>query len=127
MVNLPVFEEQWIRLARQICRLVYANPRVSEMREKLNKQGFLSLDEKSEFILISDGIKNDVLTEEFGKPGEDRFEEFRQAWQEWFANKKSLREDGSDGLAEPVVNHILFGSTPDPETFLREYGSLKED
>ena len=127
MINVEVFEEQWVRLARIICREVYADPLVKTMREKLLKDGFLTLEEKNQFILVCDGIKNKILDEEFGQPGGERFEEFRRHWQEWFKVKSGRHYEGDGGPAEPVVNHILFGSTPDPETFLREYGSLKEE
>ena len=111
------FETEWLEVARDICRKILENPEVKQMKESLKASGFLTVEQRSSFIGVANKIKYDVIYEKYGKPGTDTFEEFNVRWKAWFNNK-----DGETvnhwGKKLNNEEHIIFGSTPDPEEFL---------
>lgn len=122
------FEKEWTDLGRKICQAVYVNKTVQEIKHSLQKNGFLTLEEKSEFINICDKIKYDVIYETYGKEDTESYKKFSEAWKEWFQEKGV--ESQKERNQRSSVDHILFGSTPDPVQFLLHFeeemlGSMK--
>lgn len=122
------FDQEWIRLGREVCQAIYTNPRVQEIKNSLYKNRFLTLKEKSDFINLCDQIKYELIFAKFGKEDTETYKLFSKQWQEWFREKgvESQRDSGQ----RRSVDHILFGSTPDPARFLLHFeeeimGSLK--
>jgi hypothetical protein len=113
------FDKQWLELGKEICLTVYNNPRVAEIKKSLQKNGFLTLEEKSEFINISDRIKYEVIYCKFGPEGSEGYKDFSEAWKNWF-QKKGVESSHNRGQRNSV-EHILFGSTPDPVQFLNNF------
>ena len=126
--NLEDFDKEWTQLGREICQAVYVKPEIQKIKETLQKNGFLSLEEKSAFIDICDRTKYDVIYKKFGAEDSEGYKAFSNAWQEWFQQKGvgSAQNRGQRNSVE----HILFGSTPDPAQFLLHFeeemlGSMK--
>lgn len=113
------FDTEWTNLGRQICQAVYTNHRVQEIKNSLQKNGFLSLEEKSEFINICDGTKYEIIYKTYGAEGTPGYENFSNAWQSWF-QEKGVGSSQNRGQRNSV-EHILFGSTPDPVQFLLHF------
>ena len=59
-MNINDFEKEWTALGVEICHAIYKNPRVKELSAGLKKNGFLTLEEKSDFINISDKTKYEI-------------------------------------------------------------------
>lgn len=110
------FDEEWLKLGRQICQAVYINPEIQQIKQSLQKNGFLTLDEKSRFINICDTTKYEIIYKTYGKEGSQGYNDFSAQWQQWFQEKGvgSAQNRGQRNSVE----HILFGSTPDPEQFM---------
>lgn len=128
-MDINKFEREWITLGIKISQAIYTNPKTQILKANLQKNGFLSLEEKSEFINICDKTKYDVIYATYGPEGSEGYKEFSEKWQEWFQNKGvgSAKNRGQRNSVE----HILFGSTPDPAPFLLHFeeeilGSMKD-
>lgn len=127
-MDVSKFEQEWIQLASEICQAIYVKPETQVLKDALLKNGFLTLEEKSEFINISDKTKYEIIYAKYGPEGSPGYKEFSDSWKDWFQYKgvKSQR----DRAQRNSVDHILFGSTPDPIDFLMNFereilGSLK--
>lgn len=123
------FDQEWLQLGRKICQKIYTNERVQEIKNSLQKNGFLTLEEKSEFINLCDKIKYEVIFEKYGQENSEGYKVFSSAWKDWFQQKGV--ESSHDRGQRNSVEHILFGSTPDPEQFLLHFeheilGTMKE-
>ncbi len=118
-MDQEVFEEIWTQLAEQICDAIYQDPRIQAMKQDFLHKGFLSLEQKSDFITTSDAIKYEIIHKKFGETETVGYKDFVTSWQLWFKNKSGHTPQVSGKAG--IVEHILFGSTPDPEEFLRNY------
>ncbi len=122
------FDKEWTKLGREICQAIYTDPQSQALKNSLQKNGFLTLEEKSEFINLCDDIKYRVIYKNFGEEGSEGYKEFSKAWQDWF-QEKGVGSSQNRGQRNSV-EHILFGSTPDPIQFLMHFeeemlGSMK--
>lgn len=128
MFDVNEFEKEWTDLGKKICQAVYVNSRSQELKHSLQKNGFMTLEEKSEFINICDKTKYDLIYQKYGSEDSEGYKKFSQAWKEWFQTKGV--ESQKDRGQRNSVEHILFGSTPDPIQFLLHFeeeilGSMK--
>jgi hypothetical protein len=127
-IEFEEFEKNWTQLGSEICQAVYINKTIQQLKHNLQKNGFLTLEEESEFINICDKTKYDVIYAKFGAEGTEGYKKFSQAWETWF-QQKGVGSSQNRGQRNSV-EHILFGSTPDPKQFLLHFeeemlGSLK--
>ena len=95
----------------------------------MQKNGFLTLEEKSDFINICDHTKYEVIYRTYGNEGSEGYKIFTEAWRNWFQSK-GVESEKNRGQRSSV-DHILFGSTPDPSKFLLHFeeemlGSMRE-
>ena len=113
------FDAEWLKLAREICQAIYVNPETQKIKQSLQAHGFLTLEEKSQFINICDKTKYDIIYKTYGDEKSEGYKHFSQAWQDWFQAKGvgSAQNRGQRNSVE----HILFGSTPDPVPFLLHF------
>ena len=118
-LNNSKFEAEWTQLGRTICQAVYENPKIHAIQEDLKKNGFLTLEQKSEFINICDTLKYEHIYATYGAENSEGYKTFSHAWQEWF-QEKGVSSSQNRGQRNSV-DHILFGSTPDPEQFLLHF------
>ena|SRR5579864_3701079 len=118
-MNIDEFEKEWTELGVEICKAIYQNPRVVELSQNLKKNGFLTLDEKSDFINISDKTKYELIYAKYGPEVSEGYKKFSESWKDWFQSKgvSSSQHRGQRNS----VDHILFGSTPDPVEFLQHF------
>ena len=128
--NFDDFERAWTHLGREICHAVYANPKIQKIKHAFQKNKMLTLEEKSEFIDICNKTKYKLIYEKFGKDGSKGYKQFSSQWQSWFQQKGV--ESEKNRRQKSSVDHILFGSTPDPATFLFHFeeemlGSMKQN
>lgn len=119
MIDIKEFEKAWTELGIEICRAIYTDPRTQKIKAALQKNGFLTLEEKSEFINICDKTKYDIIYKKFGDEGTEGYKAFSEVWKDWFQNKGV--GSSQDRGQRNSIDHILFGSTPDPEPFLLHF------
>jgi hypothetical protein len=120
-MDINDFEKEWMALGVVICHSIYKNPRIVELYDSLKKNGFLTLEEKSDFINISDKTKYEIIYAKYGAEGSEGYKKFSDAWQKWF-QEKGVSSSQNRGQRNSV-DHILFGSTPDPVEFLTNFES----
>jgi hypothetical protein len=119
-VDLDQFEREWIGLAEEIVKRVFANDAIQDIKGKLRANGSLSWEEKSTFITIADQIKSDLIRERYGDEDSTTYQQFLNSWQQW-QNERGRKREKAANLFEENVDHFLYGSTPDPEQFLKEF------
>jgi hypothetical protein len=119
-VDLDQFEREWVSLAEEIVKRVFANERILQIKDKLRANGSLTWEEKSEFITISNEIKSGLIRDRYGEETSPTYQKFLDEWQEWQKERGRKREKATN-LYEENIDHFLYGSTPDPEEFLREF------
>ncbi len=122
------FDKEWTRLGREICQAIYTDKGAQKLKHSLQKNGFLTLEEKSEFINLCDNTKYQVIYDTYGKEDSEGYKKFSEAWKDWF-QEKGVGSSQNRGQRNSV-EHILFGSTPDPAQFLMHFeeemlGSMK--
>ena len=120
ITSVEEFEKQWKALAHEIGKKILEDPTVAELKKSRAENGFLSLAEKSQFILIADKIKYDLIYEKYGEHGSSGFEEFKKFWQKWLG-EKGVASSEPVSKSQQSANHFMYGSTPDPEVFLRDF------
>lgn len=113
------FEKEWESLALAICHDIYSNPLIQGLKKNLAEKGFLTLEEQSLFIDISDSTKYNRIYEKYGKEGTEGYKKFSEDWQKWFKGKGVSSEQHR--RQRNSMDHILFGSTPDPMDFLLNF------
>ena len=126
--NFEAFNKEWLELGKEICQAIYTDPSVQKIKHALQKNDFLSLDEKSEFINICDKTKYEIIYAKYGGEDTEGYKKFSKNWESWF-QEKGVGSAENRGQRNSV-EHILFGSTPDPEQFLLHFehemmGSMK--
>lgn len=125
LANVEEFDREWVNLAEEVIHRIFASSEIQELKNKFRENGHLSVTERSKFITLVDTIKYEVIFGKYGPAGSDGFRAFTANWENWLKLKGIVR-DKPVNLFEENINHLLFGSTPDPEQFLREY-QLYED
>lgn len=118
--DLNDFEKQWVGLAEEIVKRIFANEQVQQIKQDLRKNGSLTWDQKSQFIIVADKIKSDLIREHYGDEDSQTYKNFLSSWQQW-QRELGRKRDKATNLFEENINHFLYGSTPDPEEFLKEF------
>jgi undecaprenyl pyrophosphate synthase len=127
MVNLddiawdPVeFEKTWIACVEKIVTAIMADLDIQQIKVEVRSQRHVTAEHKDQFITKVNEIKNHYIEDVFGKPGSDTYKQFVHAWQHWLKLKGKNRPQG-ENMFEDNINHLLYGSTPDPDLFLRDF------
>jgi hypothetical protein len=113
------FDNMWSEMGKEICQVVYTHPAAQKIKNTLQHNGFLTMDEKSEFINLCDRIKYEVIYSKVGAENSQGYKDFSAGWEQWF-QQKGVGSSQNRGQRNSV-EHILFGSTPDPAAFLLHY------
>ncbi len=114
-----VFEKMWTQLGKEICQAVYVQPKSQELKNILKKNGYLNSEQMSEFIDVCDAKKYECIYAKFGPEGSEGYKQFSDEWNQWF-QLKGVSSTQARGQRNSV-DHILFGSTPDPVQFLLHF------
>ena len=123
------FEHEWTKLGREICQAIYIIPRIQELKHSLQKNGSMTMAENGDFIELCNKTKYDLIYAKYGPDKSPGYITFSKAWQAWFEGK-GVGSSMNRGQRNSV-EHILFGSTPDPTQFLLHFeeemlGSMQE-
>jgi len=120
LANVDEFEKEWVFLAEEVIRRIFQDPDIQALKTQLRRAGRLTVAQRSKFITIVDKIKYDLIFKKYGPADSEGFKSFTRHWEKWLAHR-GVSRNKPHNLFEENINHLLFGSTPDPEQFLREF------
>ncbi len=113
------FEKQWIEVNEEVVKQLLAHPTIQEIKERVRTEGSISGDDRNAFIALVNEIKYKCIYDKFGSEGSESYEEFQKAWKHW--EKLRAHDKKGENLYETNINHLLYGSTPNPEEFLQDF------
>ncbi len=114
------FEKVWIACVEKIVADIMADSDIETIKQEVRTQGHVTEEHKQKFITKVNEIKNQHIEAEFGKEGGESYTEFVHAWEKWLKFRGKDRPK-SQNMFEENINHLLYGSTPDPDLFLRDF------
>ncbi len=119
------FEKEWIILAEEVVGKLMANESIQKIKEKVRSQGHVTIEDRDEFIQLVNKIKYECIYAKYGNEGTPEYKRFVEAWQNWQKLKGVARPQG-ENMFEDNINHLLYGSTPDPDRCLQDF-DLNQD
>ena len=114
------FEKEWIKIAEEIVRKLLENPTIQEIKKKVREQGHVTIEDRDQFIELVNKIKYECIYAKYGEAGSEQYKAFEEAWRNWQKEKGTARPQGQN-MFEDNINHLLYGSTPDPDRFLKDF------
>ncbi len=123
--DLEEFEKQWIQVAEDVVKELMANEDIEKIKQKVRTQGHVELEDRDQFINLVNKIKYDIIYKQFGEEGTKGYEDFSKAWQHWH-KMKGTSLPRPENMFEDNIHHLLFGSTPDPDNFLKDFDVNKD-
>jgi hypothetical protein len=120
-----LFEQEWIKINEEVIKSLMANSEIEKIKQKVRTQGHIALEDREEFINLVNKIKYDVIYAKYGQPDSKEFEQFEKSWQHW-QKLRATSIPKPENMYEDNIHHLLFGSTPDPDNFLRDFDLRKE-
>ena len=123
--DLDQFEREWVGLAEEVVSRIFADPAIQQIKIEVRNNDQITWDQKSQFIVVADKIKSDLIETRYGAPGSESYKKFMGRWEVWQKERGRLRDKPAN-LFEENVSHFLYGSTPDPELFLRNFDLNKD-
>lgn len=118
--DLDEFEKEWVKVAEEVISQLMANPDIEKIKQHVRTQGHIGLEDRDQFINLVNKIKYDVIYERFGEEGSEDYLAFVKAWQRWH-KLKATSMTKPENMFEDNIHHLLFGSTPDPDVFLKDF------
>lgn len=119
------FEKEWIKVAEEVVNQLLANPDIEKIKQRVRERGHVELDDREQFIELVNKIKYDVIYKEFGDEGTEGYDSFQKAWQHWMKLRATTMTKPAN-MFEDNIYHLLFGSTPDPDAFLKDFDVNKD-
>lgn len=114
------FEQLWIKVAEDVVNHLMANPEIEKIKQKVRSQGHVAFEDRDEFVRLVNQIKYEVIYKRFGNENSDTYKAFARAWLNWHNNKGTAMPKPQN-MFEENIYHLLFGSTPDPDAFLKDF------
>lgn len=114
------FEKNWIITCEKVVKQIMEDKDIQEIKEEVRGVGHVTDVHKDKFITKVNEIKNRIIEEAYGQSTSETYLQFVHAWQHW-QKLKGKNRPKSENMFEDNINHLLFGSTPDPDLFLRDF------
>lgn len=118
--NPDEFEKTWITTCEKIVKELMADSDIEEIKQEVRSVGHVTDVHKDKFITKVNEIKNKIIEAAYGKSGSDTYVQFVHAWQNW-QKQKGIERPKPENMFEDNINHLLFGSTPNPDLFLKDF------
>lgn len=119
------FEKQWIALNEKVVDKLLAHEEIQRIKAKVRTQGHITPEDRNEFIDLVNKVKYEIIYNDFGPEGSEGYKQFLKSWQHWQKLRGAGRPQG-DNMYENNINHLLYGSTPDPDIFLKDFDINKD-
>lgn len=114
------FEKTWVACVEKIIHDIMADKEIQEIKDEVRSVGHVTAEHKNRFIIKVNEIKNKYIESQYGVPGSDTYTRFVRSWEHWQKLKGKDRPK-PENMFEENINHLLYGSTPDPDLFLRDF------
>lgn len=114
------FEKTWIACNEEIINELMANSDIEQIKQEVRSKGHVTNEHKDQFIRKVNEIKNKHIEDEYGTPGSESYTKFIRAWEHWQKLRGKDRPK-PENMFEENISHLLYGSTPDPDLFLRDF------
>jgi hypothetical protein len=114
------YEKSWVATCEKIVKEIMDDKDIQVIKEEVRTVGHVTAEHKDKFITKVNEIKNGIIEAAYGVPESETYVQFVHAWQHWQKLKGKDRPK-SENMFEDNINHLLFGSTPDPDLFLRDF------
>ncbi len=119
------FEQVWIKLSEQVIQIMMSDSVIKEIKDKVRSQGHIELEDRESFISKVNEIKNDLIEKQFGNVESEQYKNFAHEWQNWL-KVRGVNRPKPENMFEENIAHLLFGSTPNPDLFLRDFDLYKD-
>lgn len=118
--DIEEFQKQWVKVAEEVVKQLMANKDIEKIKQKVRGQGHVEFEDRDQFINLVNEIKYDIIHKTFGEEGTEGYDSFQKAWQHWNKLKgTNLQKPGN--MFEDNIYHLLLGSTPNPDFFLKDF------
>ncbi len=114
------FEKEWIKIAEQTIQELMAHSEIEQIKQSVRSKGHVGNEDRNQFINIVNEVKYAVIHKKFGEEGTPEYNEFVRAWQRWH-KLKATGMNKPENMFEDNIHHLLFGSTPNPDAFLKDF------
>lgn len=114
------FEQAWIKISEEVIKALMANPEIEKIKQKVRTQGHIEMDDREQFINLVNKIKYDGIYAKYGAEGTPEYDRFVKSWQHW-QKLRGTSIPKPENMYEDNIHHLLYGSTPDPDNFLRDF------
>jgi hypothetical protein len=118
--DLEEFEKEWIKIAEEVVRQLMSNEEIEKIKQHVRQNGHIQFEDRDQFINLVNKIKYDVIYKKYGEEGSEGYNDFQKQWQRW-DKLKATSMPKPENMFEDNIHHLLFGSTPDPDAFLKDF------
>ncbi|HEX3095774.1 MAG TPA: hypothetical protein VHQ20_01505 [Patescibacteria group bacterium] len=118
--DLEEFQNQWIKVSEEVIAELMANSDIEKIKQNVRSKGHVEFEDRDQFINLVNKIKYEVIYKKFGPEDSDGYKAFEKAWQHWHNNKATSMAK-PENMFEENIYHLMFGSTPDPDAFLKDF------
>ncbi|HMQ02046.1 MAG TPA: hypothetical protein PKD79_03190 [Candidatus Doudnabacteria bacterium] len=114
------FEKDWIECNQKIINKLLADSEIQSIKDEVRSKGHVTEEHKDQFIRKVNDIKNQQIEARYGVPGSETYQRFIKTWTHW---QKLRGKDRAkpENMYEENIGHLLYGSTPNPDLFLRDF------
>jgi hypothetical protein len=123
--DLDEYGKEWMAVAEEVVNQLMANPEIEKIKQKVRSQGHVEFEDRDQFINLVNKIKYDVIYKRFGEEGTDNYNMFVKVWKRWH-EQRSTTLPKPQNMFEDNIYHLLFGSTPNPDSFLKDFDVNKD-
>ncbi len=118
--DVEEFEKEWTKVAEEVVNQLLANSDIQKIKDHVRTTGHIEFDDRDQFINLVNKIKYDVIYKQFGDADSEGYDAFQKAWQRWH-KLRATSMPKSENMFEDNIHHLMFGSTPDPDVFLKDF------
>lgn len=119
------FEKLWIACNERIVNDLMRDPGIEQIKQEVRNEGHVTAEHQDQFIRKVNEIKNKHIEADFGAPDSEDYMQFLKVWQRWL-KLRGTNNPKPENVFEENIHHLMFGSTPDPELFLRDFNINKD-
>ena len=123
--DLEKFEKEWVNVAEEVVRQLMSNPEIEKIKQHVRQNGHIQFEDRDQFINLVNKIKYEIIYDKYGKEGSEEYVDFVKVWQRWHRLKATILPK-PENMFEDNIHHLLFGSTPDPDAFLKDFDVNKD-
>lgn len=123
--DLEEFEKEWIQIAEEVVKHLMSNPEIEKIKQHVRQNGHIQFEDRDQFINLVNKIKYEIIFDKFGEEDSEGYKEFSKSWQKWH-RLRGTSMPKPENMFEDNIYHLLFGSTPDPDAFLKDFDVNKD-